>query len=67
MKRHLTMKIETALDMTNDELRAMFNKDPEELRAGFKKDLENGDLLIGSYDCEGFNPVTGCPGHEGEK
>lgn len=63
MRHCVTMKIQTALDLSDDELIAMFNQKPDELRASLKKDLENGELLIGSYNCEGFNPVTGCPGH----
>lgn len=58
------MKIETALQLSNNELKAMFDDDPEVLRSGFKKDLENGDLFIGSENCKGFDPAKGCPGHE---
>jgi hypothetical protein len=42
---------------------AMFQRPINWIREDLNERLADGELLIGSADCEGFSPITGCPGH----
>lgn len=64
MLKHVKIKIETALRLNDDELGATFNGNGAEIRAELEERKANGELLIASEGCEGFDPITGCPGHE---
>lgn len=64
MVRHLQMRISHALQMTDTELQTIFGGFGPDIRHELEERLEKGEQLIGSDSCEGFNPVTGCPGHE---
>jgi len=61
--RHLTTRIAYLLKQTNEKLGYFFEGDGAEIRAALEHRAAHGELLIGSEGCEGFNPVTGCPGH----
>lgn len=58
------MSIESALSLTNKELNRMFSSFDGDVREHLEKRRSNGEVLIGSNDCEGFCPIKGCPGHE---
>jgi len=64
VKRHLTVNIAYLLKQSNEILCDIFNSDDgEAIRKSLEHRAAHGELLIGSEGCEGFNPVTGCPGH----
>jgi len=42
----------------------MFGGFAPDIRHELEERKEKGELLIGSEGCEGFDPLTGCPGHE---
>ena len=67
MIKHLTTKIEDALSMTDLQLFHLFGITAIN---DFRKTLQvlkgKGWIYLGSEGCEGFNPVTGCPGHPSE-
>jgi hypothetical protein len=60
----LHMSIDRALAMTDDELQSMFGSFASDIRHELEQRKDKGEELIGSEGCEGFDPVTGCPGHE---
>ena len=64
MIRHVTCNIEFLLEKDNEWLGIIFEGDGAEIRKELEERKANGEKLIPSENCEGFNPVTGCPGHE---
>lgn len=64
MTHHVQASIEGLLDLTNAQLSKMFDRHGPTIRKELKDRLAKGEKLIGSENCEGFDPVTGCPGHE---
>jgi hypothetical protein len=64
---HVHASIEACLRCSDDELSEMFSMDGQEARKSLLERQANGELLIGSGDCEGFDPKKGCPGHEENK
>ena len=63
MTHHLQTKIETLLSWTDAELQEVFGGFGPDIRKELEEKKEKGEVLIGSVNCEGFDPVTGCPGH----
>lgn len=64
---HVQMSIEGALKLSDNKLSKLFDRNGASIRKELKERLAKGEKLIGSDDCEGFDPVTGCPGHEDEE
>lgn len=64
VKRHISVNIKFLLAKTDIELGQFFQMDGEEARAELTERSAKGELLIGSSNCKGFNPKTGCPGHK---
>ena len=65
MGRHcIHMSIDRALSMSDAQLQDMFGGFAPDIRHELGERKEKGELLIGSEGCEGFDPITGCPGHE---
>lgn len=64
---HVHTSIASLLNRTDDELSSMFNMDGQEARKELLERQANGELLVGSENCEGFDPIKGCPGHEENK
>lgn len=64
--RHVSVSIELLLSMNNDRLEAMFEMPGAEARSDLEERKANGEIKIGSEHCEGFSPITGCPGHPQE-
>jgi len=64
MTHHPTTKIENLLAWTDNELQEVFGGFGPDIRSELENRKERGEILIGSVDCEGFDVVTGCPGHE---
>ena len=63
MIRHVTASIDAVLSLSDDELMAMFDGKAADIRAELQERKAQGEKKIGSIDCEGFDPVKGCPGH----
>jgi hypothetical protein len=63
MKYCLHMRIDGLLWSDDTALRLLFERDPRELRIELAEKKAAGEVFIPSAGCEGFNPVTGCPGH----
>lgn len=59
----LHMRIDILLTRNDEELTELFFKRPAEVRELLEKKKAAGEVYIPSAGCEGFNPVTGCPGH----
>lgn len=64
VKRHLTTNISGILKQPDSVLGKLFDMDGREAREELEKLKAQGHIYIGSDTCEGFDPVTGCPGHE---
>lgn len=64
MKRHVSCSIDFVLTFDDEKLGEIFEGDGKEIRAELEERKQNGEKLIGSDGCEGFSPVTGCPGHK---
>jgi hypothetical protein len=64
---HVQATIEHLLKLSDEELSVMFNMDGEEARTELKERAAAGEILIGSDNCIGFDPVKGCPGHKNNK
>lgn len=64
MRYHVQMSIEGALSLSNYKLGKLFDRHGPSVRKELKARLAKGEKLIGSENCEGFDPVKGCPGHE---
>lgn len=60
---HMNASIEGLLKLTNRKLGKLLEMDGKEARKILKEKLKNGEKLIPCGDCEGFDPVNGCPGH----
>lgn len=66
---HLCIRIENALEHTDNDLMEIFMgsttcKDGAEIREHLEARLAYGDIYLGAVGCVGFNPRTGCPGHD---
>lgn len=66
MIKHIKSKISTILALSDDELKRMFDMPAVEVRTSLEYRKKQGEVYIGSSGCEGFDPVTGCPGHPSE-
>lgn len=64
MKRHVCVNIDAILKFTDEKLGDIFEGDGTEIRDELLERKANGERLIGADGCEGFDPVTGCPGHK---
>lgn len=63
---HVHASIDGLLKLSNQKLAEMFNTNGAAVRLDLKLQKGKGHLYIGSENCEGFDPVKGCPGHENE-
>lgn len=63
-KRHVSASIEGLLELTNYRLGKIINMDGRKVRKELLERQAKGEKLIPSSDCEGFDPITGCPGHK---
>jgi hypothetical protein len=61
---HIKASIEGLLKLSDDKLSDMFNMSGKDVRADLKDQLTKGHIYVGSENCEGFDPIKGCPGHE---
>lgn len=61
---HISTNIDSLLKWSDKKLNVMFDLPGHEVRLELKQRKANGERLIGCEGCEGFSPVTGCPGHE---
>lgn len=65
MKYHIHFKIATALEFKPAMMKSFFpNNTIEATKKDLQERFDKGELLVGPSDCEGFDPITGCPGHE---
>jgi flagellar biosynthesis/type III secretory pathway protein FliH len=63
---HIHATIKKLLKLSNQQLADMFNMDGQEARKDLLERQAKGELLVGSENCEGFDPIKGCPGHESD-
>lgn len=61
---HVQASIDGLLKLSDKKLSDMFEMSASEIRNELKERKANGEIYVGSADCEGFDPVKGCPGHE---
>jgi hypothetical protein len=66
---HLVARIENLLEHSDSDLMEIFEGsttciDGAEIRAHLECRQAYGDIFLGNSNCEGFSPITGCPGHE---
>lgn len=66
MTYHVQMSIEGALGLSNSKLSKLFDRNGSSIRKELKERYAKGERLIGSDKCKGFDPITGCPGHDDE-
>lgn len=64
---HISINIDYILGMTDKKLRRYFDMPAHEVRRELIQRKAAGHRLIGSDNCEGFDPVNGCPGHPKSK
>lgn len=64
--KHLNANIEGLLRLTDTDLGNFLVCSGKKARKELLKLQAKGDVYIGSDECKGFDPVTGCPGHEDE-
>lgn len=64
MVNHGHISIERILAFSDEDLEDFTGMDPAAARLELEERKEKGELLIGTPECVGFDPVTGCPGHE---
>lgn len=67
MIRHLSVNIDFLLKKSDRFLGRFFSMDGAEARRQLLEKKANGHIKVASAKCEGFDPVTGCPGHKNEK
>lgn len=60
---HLVMGIAKVLQWENHSLQEFFQLPAGEIRKELEERKAAGEVYIGSANCEGFDPVKGCPGH----
>jgi hypothetical protein len=53
--------------LSDEELASMFKMDGKEARSELMDRAAAGDIYIGSENCDGFDPINGCPGHKSEE
>ena len=61
---HVSASIEGLLTLSNYRLGQLVEMDGRKARKELLERQIRGEKLIPSSDCEGFDPVKGCPGHE---
>lgn len=63
--RHMKASIEGLLLLSNQKLARLTGMDGKAARKELRERKNKGEKYIPCSDeCEGFDPVTGCPGHE---
>jgi hypothetical protein len=62
-KFHMKASIEGLLEYPNKKLGELLGMPGKEARNILLHKKANGEKFIPCGDCEGFDPVTGCPGH----
>jgi hypothetical protein len=62
-RHHMSASIEGLLQYSNKELERLLEIPGKEARNILLHKKANGEKVIPCGDCEGFDPVTGCPGH----
>jgi hypothetical protein len=60
---HMQASIEGLLKYSNKKLGQLLEMPGKEARNILLYKKANGEKVIPCGDCEGFDPVTGCPGH----
>lgn len=45
-------------------LQSLFGSYGPDIRHDLEERQAKGEIFIGSINCQGFDPITGCPGHE---
>ena len=60
---HLNYRIDVLQRMSDEELEELTNRPAKEVRAELVHKKAAGEVYIPDADCEGFDPVNGCPGH----
>jgi hypothetical protein len=69
MRHHLSCNIAGILKRPDSFLKKLLGdgtRDAKQIRAELEKMLAEGKRLIPSVGCDGFDYVTGCPGHPDE-
>lgn len=66
MMRHSEVTIDKAMKWDDWLLYEMFGMHPDEALEELKGMKARGEVFIPCSGCEGFDPVTGCPGHPSE-
>jgi hypothetical protein len=60
----MSASIEGLLRLSNYRLGKLVEMDGRKARKELLERQARGEKLIPSADCDGFDPVKGCPGHE---
>lgn len=63
MTHHMSASIEGLLKQTNRGLEKLLEMNGKEARKKLREKLQAGEKVIPCGDCDGFDPVRGCPGH----
>lgn len=63
MTQHMRASIEGLLEHTDNQLGRLVEMDGKEARKLLKQKLKQGEKYIPCGDCDGFDPLHGCPGH----
>ncbi|WP_231489884.1 hypothetical protein [Pedobacter sp. Leaf170] len=62
-RHHIDTKIETLLALDELDLIDMFPTFQGKIKQHLQDRFDCGEVYVGSIGCFGFNPKTGCPGH----
>lgn len=63
---HTQHRIDTMLSYSDADLQALFDANPADIREQLEDKQYRGEVYVTNAGCEGFDPVTGCPGHPSE-
>lgn len=62
---HVQASIEGLLKLSDKKLSDIFEGHGPTIRKILMEQKARGEIYVGSAKCEGFDPITGCPGHPG--
>ena len=63
-RRHMSASIEGLLGLSNYRLGKLVEMNGKAARKELLERQAKGEKLISCADCEGFDLIKGCPGHE---
>lgn len=64
MEYHMKANIEGLLRLSNQKLARLTGLHGKDVRKELKDRQKRGEKYIPCGECEGFDPIKGCPGHE---